>query len=121
MNVNAIRPDGPTIAIEHQATGEQPVTVTPEGTQPAAPGPYAELTAQLQASAAGKDKKVLTNGDRWRSMTDREIARWIVRNLKCELCPLYSSVFSACGIDSNNRVECWDAVEKWCGEEAPSA
>ena len=29
MNINAIQPDGPTIAIEHQATGETPVHVTP--------------------------------------------------------------------------------------------
>ncbi len=36
MDFNAIRPDGPTIAIEHQATGETPVHVTPEGIQPAA-------------------------------------------------------------------------------------
>ena len=35
MDFNAIRPDGPTIAIEHQATGEQPVHVTPDGIQPA--------------------------------------------------------------------------------------
>lgn len=35
MNYDAIRPDGPTIAIEHQATGEQAVHVTPEGIQPA--------------------------------------------------------------------------------------
>lgn len=33
MDFNAIRPDGPTIAIEHQATGEQPVHVTPDGVQ----------------------------------------------------------------------------------------
>ena len=38
MNINAIRPDEPTIAIEHQATGETPVNVTPEGIQPAEPG-----------------------------------------------------------------------------------
>lgn len=35
MNYDAIRPDGPTIAIEHQATGETPVHVTPDGIQPA--------------------------------------------------------------------------------------
>lgn len=35
MDFNAIRPDGPTIAIEHQATGEQAVHVTPDGIQPA--------------------------------------------------------------------------------------
>ena len=35
MNFNAIRPDGPTIAIEHQATGETPVHVAPEGIRPA--------------------------------------------------------------------------------------
>ena len=33
MDFNAIRPDGPTIAIEHQATGETPVHVTPDGVQ----------------------------------------------------------------------------------------
>ena len=51
MNIDAIRPNGPTIAIEHQAFGEQPVNVTPEGAQPA------------EAAAAGGDRKVLTNGD----------------------------------------------------------
>ena len=33
MNYDAIRPDDQTIVIEHQATGEQPVHVTPEGVQ----------------------------------------------------------------------------------------
>lgn len=50
MNINAIRPDGPTIAIEHQATGEQPVHVTPDGIQPAAQA--AETDAELNLKAA---------------------------------------------------------------------
>lgn len=50
MNINAIRPDGPTIAIEHQATGETPVNVTPDGIQPAAQA--AETDAELNLKAA---------------------------------------------------------------------
>ena len=50
MDFNAISPDGPTIAIEHQATGEQPVNVTPDGIQPAAQA--AETDAELNLKAA---------------------------------------------------------------------
>ena len=64
MNINAIQPDGPEIAIEGQAFGEQPVNVTPEGIQPA------------EAAAAGEDRKVLTNGDRYRNMSDEELANY---------------------------------------------
>ena len=53
MDFNAIRPDGPTIAIEHQATGETPVHVTPEGIQPAAPA--AEPETELIQKAAYDD------------------------------------------------------------------
>lgn len=63
MNISAIHPDGPTIAIEHQATGEQPVNVTPEGIQPA---DQPETTT-----------KRMTNADRIRSMTDEELAIWL--------------------------------------------
>ena len=52
MNYDAIRPDGPTIAIEHQATGEQSVHVTPEGIQPAAQAADPETTLNLKAAMA---------------------------------------------------------------------
>lgn len=52
MNIDAIRPDGPTIAIEHQATGETPVHVTPEGIQPAAQAVDPETDAELNLKAA---------------------------------------------------------------------
>lgn len=51
MNINAIQPDGPGIAIEGQAFGEQPVNVTPEGAQPA------------EAGSSGQPRK--TNGEWW--------------------------------------------------------
>lgn len=50
MDFSTIRPDDPTIAIEHQATGETPVHVTPEGIQPAAQA--AETDAELNLKAA---------------------------------------------------------------------
>ena len=50
MDFNAIRPDGPTIAIEHQATGETPVHVTPDGIQPAAQAVDPETEMNLQAA-----------------------------------------------------------------------
>lgn len=53
MDFNAIRPDGPTIAIEHQATGETPVHVTPEGIQFAEPA--AEPETELIQKAAYDD------------------------------------------------------------------
>lgn len=52
MNYDAIRPDGPTIAIEHQATGETPVHVTPEGIQPAAQAAVPETELNLKAAMA---------------------------------------------------------------------
>ena len=64
-----------------------------------------------------EEGRAMTNGDKWRKMTDREIARWIVRMLPCSACPYYSQVFTECSIDTNSREECWDAVEKWCKEE----
>ncbi len=50
MNYDAIRPDGPTVAIEHQAIGETPVHVTPEGIRPAVQA--AETDAELNLKAA---------------------------------------------------------------------
>lgn len=52
MDFNAIRPDGPTIAVEHQATGEQPVHVTPEGIQPATHAADPETELNLKAAMA---------------------------------------------------------------------
>lgn len=104
MNISAIHPDGPGIAIEHQATGEQPVNVTPEGIQPA---------AQRQS---GKRK---TNGDKWRQMTDREIAEFIVYKLDCQQCPLFDRFFSrVCSIETNNSAQCIEALTDWAAEEA---
>ena len=34
MDINKIRPDGPTLVIEGQPCGEEPVDVTPEGVSP---------------------------------------------------------------------------------------
>lgn len=50
MDFNAIRPDGPTIAIEHQATGEQAVHMTPDRIQPAAQAADPETEMNLQAA-----------------------------------------------------------------------
>ena len=63
MNINAIQPDGPTIAIEGQPYGEQPVNVTPEGTQPAYLGPSMQ--------------PLRTNGDLLRSLRNEELAKWL--------------------------------------------
>ena len=63
MNISAIQPDGPGIAIEGQAFGEQPVNVTPEGIQPV------HLGASMQI--------LRTNGDLLRSLSDEELAEWL--------------------------------------------
>lgn len=52
MNINAIQPDGQTIVVEGQAFGEQPVNVTPEGTQPAAQAADPETELNLKAAMA---------------------------------------------------------------------
>lgn len=52
MDFSTIRPDGPTIAIEHQATGETPVHVTPDGIRPAAQAVDPETDAELNLKAA---------------------------------------------------------------------
>lgn len=54
MNINAIRPDGPTIAIEGQATGETPVHVTPEGIQFAEPAVSARTDLKPCPFCGGK-------------------------------------------------------------------
>lgn len=67
MDFNAIRPDGPTIAIEHQATGETPVHVTPEGIQPAAQAAVPETELNLKAAMA-----LLTSA---KNLIEKETAR----------------------------------------------
>lgn len=67
MDINAIRPDGPAVAIEHQATGETPVNVTPEGIQPAAQAAEPETELNLKAAMA-----LLTSA---KDLIERETAR----------------------------------------------
>lgn len=65
MDFNAIRPDGPTIAIEHQATGETPVHVTPEGIQPAAQAAVPETDLNLKAAYDDLVKRLRKEASYW--------------------------------------------------------
>ena len=62
MNISSIRPDNPTIAIEGQAIGEEPVNVSQDG-----------WTAPKRS-----------NYDRLKSMTIEEMAKSLAYELRCE-------------------------------------
>lgn len=94
MNIRDIQPDGPTVVVEGQPYGEQPAQI------------HAEFGI----------KKPETNGDRWRKMTDREIAEYIFRHGSCEYCPFKEDGF--CMWDANNSDECIEGLTKWAGSEA---
>lgn len=71
MNIDAIRPDGPTIAIEHQATGETPVHVTPEDVQ----------AEKLSFKPPIKAIRVKSCGNDWVSDTDATLTADQIRGL----------------------------------------
>lgn len=88
--ISNIRPDGPTIVIEHQATGEQPVNVSPEG-----------WTAPTQS-----------NYDRVTRMNIEQFAGWICK-IKITGCP--DGLFYTSFCDDMSCAECWLG---WLREEA---
>lgn len=58
----------------------------------------------------------MTNADRIRSMTDEELAEWIVGRISCEVpdsCPAYSSC-----VPSMEDMECKDWICNWLKQEA---
>ena len=72
MDFNAIRPDDPTIAIEHQATGEEPVNVTPDGIQPAEELSFKPPIKAIRVKSCGKD---------WATDTDATLTADQIRGL----------------------------------------
>ena len=55
MNIEAIRPDGPTIAIENQATGETPVNVKQEGWTPPEKLSFKPPIKAIRVKSCGND------------------------------------------------------------------
>ena len=83
-NVNNIRPDEPTIAIENQATGEQPVDVTTDGIRPA--------------------EKHIMNIDTIRNASYENLARFLASISKCRNCLAKSEL---CDVSSTTCAQAW--------------
>ena len=58
----------------------------------------------------------MTNADKIRSMTDRELAEKInLKIIKCVCCPAYHT--DLCPVTDMNLKDCADKIEKWLKQE----